>query len=74
MNLILNALYFRFFPDWQEMCTTLDMNTHIPKPVTEEPQKEEEEKEKEKEKEKEETKEGKEEKEEKEVKEEKVCV
>lgn len=60
----------RFFPDWQEMCTTLDMNTHIPKPVTEEPQKEEEEKEKEKEKE--ETKEGKEEKEEKEVKEEKA--
>lgn len=26
----------RYYPDWQEICDTLDMNTHIPKPVKEE--------------------------------------
>lgn len=26
----------KYYPDWQEMCDTLDMNTHIPKPVKEE--------------------------------------
>ena len=47
---------FRYYPDWQEMCDTLDMNTHIPKPVKEEKepekveQKEEEKKEEDKEK------------------------
>ena len=46
----------RFYPDWQEMCDTLDMNTHLPKPVKEEKepekteQKEEEKKEEDKEK------------------------
>lgn len=46
----------KYYPDWQEMCDTLDMNTHLPKPVKEEPepekaeQKEEEKKEEEKEK------------------------
>lgn len=49
--------YLRYYPDWQEMCDTLDMNTHIPKPVKEEKepekveqQKEEEKKEEDKEK------------------------
>lgn len=46
----------KYFPDWQEICDTLDMNTHIPKPVKEEKepekveQKEDEKKEEEKEK------------------------
>ncbi|XP_046635157.1 failed axon connections-like [Daphnia pulicaria] len=46
----------KYYPDWQEMCDTLDMNTHIPKPVKEEKeaekveQKEEEKKEEDKEK------------------------
>ena len=46
----------RYYPDWEEMCRTLDMNTHIPKPVVEEKeaekveQKEEEKKEEDKEK------------------------
>jgi len=46
----------KYYPDWQEMCDTLDMNTHLPKPVKEEKepekveQKEEEKKEEEKEK------------------------
>lgn len=26
----------KYFPDWQEMCQTLDLNTHLPKPVKEE--------------------------------------
>ena len=26
----------RYFPDWEEMCQTLDLNTHLPKPVKEE--------------------------------------
>lgn len=51
-----NRRFPRYYPDWQEMCDTLDMNTHLPKPVKEEPepekaeQKEEEKKEEEKEK------------------------
>jgi glutathione S-transferase len=46
----------KYFPDWEEMCRTLDLNTHIPKPVVEEKepenveQKEEEKKEEDKEK------------------------
>ncbi|XP_057371542.1 failed axon connections-like [Daphnia carinata] len=46
----------KYYPDWQEMCDTLDMNTHIPKPVIEEKepekneQKEEDKKEEDKEK------------------------
>lgn len=43
----------RCFPDWDEICSSLDMNTHLPKP------------EKQEEKEKEEAKESKESKEEK---------
>ena len=40
----------RYYPDWEELCRTLDMNTHIPKPVVEEkePEKVEEKKEEEK--------------------------
>lgn len=34
----------RAFPDWDEMCKTLDLNTHLPKPP--EPEKEPEDKEK----------------------------
>ncbi len=50
------SILLRYYPDWQEMCDTLDMNTHIPKPVKEEKeaekveQKEEEKKEEDKEK------------------------
>ncbi|KAF7990409.1 hypothetical protein HCN44_000214 [Aphidius gifuensis] len=45
----------RCFPDWEEMCNTLDMNTHLPKPP-----KEEEKESKEDKKETKESKEGKE--------------
>jgi len=40
----------KYYPDWEELCRTLDMNTHIPKPVVEEkePEKVEEKKEEEK--------------------------
>jgi len=34
----------RAFPDWDEMCTSLDLNSHLPKPPPEEEKKEEEEK------------------------------
>ena len=27
---------YRCFPDWDDICKTLDMNAHIPKPVAEE--------------------------------------
>lgn len=55
---MLTCFFFplRYYPDWQEMCDTLDMNTHIPKPVIEEKepekieQKEEDKKEEDKEK------------------------
>jgi len=46
----------KYYPDWDEMCKTLDMNTHLPKPVPEEKeaekteQKEDEKKEEDKEK------------------------
>ena len=60
LRLNIHHFYFllsrRYYPDWQEMCDTLDMNTHLPKPVKEEKepekveQKEEEKKEEEKEK------------------------
>ncbi|XP_031844228.1 failed axon connections isoform X2 [Nomia melanderi] len=57
----------RCFPDWDEMCSTLDMNTHLPKP---EKQEEKEGKEEEKEsKESKEEKEGDKEKADKEEKE-----
>lgn len=38
----------RYYPDWNDMCETLDMNTHLPKPVKEEkePEKTEEKEEK----------------------------
>lgn len=49
----------RAFPDWDEMCSTLDLNSHLPKPPPEEEKKEEEEA-KEEVKEKEEAKEEKE--------------
>lgn len=31
----------RCFPDWDEICSTLDMNTHLPKPEKTEEEKEE---------------------------------
>lgn len=27
---------FRCFPDWEDICTTLDLNSHLPKPPPEE--------------------------------------
>jgi len=50
------------FPDWEDMCTNLDLNSHLPKPPPEEEKKEEEKEEKEKE-EKDEKEEKKDEKE-----------
>ncbi|KAF2358117.1 Metaxin glutathione S-transferase domain [Trinorchestia longiramus] len=38
----------RAFPDWDEMCSTLDLNSHLPKPPPEEEKKEEKEEAKEK--------------------------
>ena len=32
----------RAFPDWEEMCANLDLNSHLPKPPPEEEKKEEE--------------------------------
>lgn len=32
----------RAFPDWDEMCSNLDLNSHLPKPPPEEEKKEEE--------------------------------
>ena len=37
-----NRIKERFFPDWEEMCQTLDLNTHLPKPPPKEEAKEEE--------------------------------
>lgn len=35
--LILNLVFvYRCFADWDDICKTLDMNAHIPKPVAEE--------------------------------------
>ncbi|XP_037074106.1 failed axon connections-like [Pollicipes pollicipes] len=31
-----NRIKERFFPDWEEMCQTLELNTHLPKPPPEE--------------------------------------
>lgn len=31
-----NILCYRYYPDWDEMCKTMDLNTHIPKPKPEE--------------------------------------
>ncbi|XP_045111674.1 failed axon connections-like isoform X2 [Portunus trituberculatus] len=50
-----NRVKERAFPDWEEMCTTLDLNSHLPKPPpteekAEEPATEKEEKTKEEEK------------------------
>lgn len=58
----------KYYPDWEEMCRTLDMNTHIPKPVVEE---KEAEKEKEEVKEKEQKEEEKKEEEKEKVEDEK---
>merc|ERR1711976_218859 len=44
------------FPDWDEMCENLDLNSHLPKPPKEEEKKEEETKESKKEETKEEEK------------------
>jgi hypothetical protein len=39
---LVNRVKERCFPDWEEMCTNLDLNSHLPKPPPkEEPAKEE---------------------------------
>ncbi|XP_042873631.1 failed axon connections-like isoform X3 [Penaeus japonicus] len=48
-----NRVKERAFPDWDDMCTNLDLNSHLPKPPPEEEKKEEEKKEEEKAKEEE---------------------
>ena len=35
-----NRIKERFFPDWEEMCSSLDLNTHLPKPPPKEEAKE----------------------------------
>jgi hypothetical protein len=50
---LVNRMKERCFPDWDDMCTNLDLNSHLPKPPPkeetpkEEPKKEEDNKEKE---------------------------
>lgn len=48
-----NRVKERAFPDWEEMCTTLDLNSHLPKPPPEEKTEEQGEKKEEKTKEEE---------------------
>ncbi|XP_050688108.1 failed axon connections-like isoform X2 [Eriocheir sinensis] len=48
-----NRVKERAFPDWDEMCTTLDLNSHLPKPPPEEKTEEQGEKKEEKTKEEE---------------------
>lgn len=36
-----NRIKERFYPDWEEMCQTLELNTHLPKPPPEEAKEEE---------------------------------
>ncbi|KAJ1524988.1 hypothetical protein ONE63_009839 [Megalurothrips usitatus] len=58
---LVNRMKERCFPDWEDMCKNLDMNSHLPKPPPEEKEKEKEgkeEKEKEADKENEKEKEG----------------
>ncbi|GAB6031502.1 hypothetical protein CHUAL_009275 [Chamberlinius hualienensis] len=43
----------RFWPDWEEMCNTKDLNTHLPKPTPPPPQPDDEKKEQDREKDKE---------------------
>lgn len=31
-----NRMKERCFPDWEDICTTLDLNSHLPKPAPEE--------------------------------------
>lgn len=33
---LVNRMKERCFPDWEEICTTLDLNSHLPKPAPEE--------------------------------------
>lgn len=33
---LVNRMKDRCFPDWEEICTTLDLNSHLPKPAPEE--------------------------------------
>merc|ERR1711874_510105 len=47
----------RAFPDWNEMCENLDLNSHLPKPPKEEAKEEEKKEETKEEEKKEETKE-----------------
>lgn len=50
---LVNRMKERCFPDWEDMCANLDLNSHLPKPAPleeppkEEPKKEEDNKEKE---------------------------
>lgn len=43
---LVNRIKERFYPDWDEMCQNLDLNSHLPKPPKEEPKDEKEDKEK----------------------------
>lgn len=40
---LVNRMKERCFPDWEDMCKNLDMNSHLPKPPPEEKEKEEKE-------------------------------
>lgn len=33
---LVNRMKERCFPDWDDICTTLDLNSHLPKPAPEE--------------------------------------
>lgn len=61
----------RYWPDWEEMCKSLDLNTHLPKKVEEVVEEKKEEKEEKKDEEKKDEKEEKKEEEVKVVEEEK---
>lgn len=52
-----NRVKDRAFPDWEEMCANLDLNSHLPKPPKEEEKKEETEEKEEKEEDKKDEKE-----------------
>lgn len=75
---LINRIKERCFPDWEDICKTLDLNSHLPKPPPEEKdegkkeKKDEKEKEKEGEKEKADEKDEKEKEKEKEVEENKI--
>ncbi|CAG0879610.1 unnamed protein product [Darwinula stevensoni] len=68
LQAFVNRMKDRYYPDWDEMCKTLDLNTHLPKPPPEEKE-EKEDKDKKEEKKEEKADEKEEEKKEEEKKE-----